>query len=118
MSRLRPWSVLWLLLVVGQVGRAEELQRVGEARLQVLLWPVYTSRLYSEDGDYRRGQRPLRLEIEYLRNIRSEALVERTAEEWQSQQLTHQNQQLWLNLLRTLWPDIRKGDRLARWADR
>lgn len=102
-----------LMLALALPTAAGSLKPVGEARLKVLFWPVYHSRLYSENGAYQRGQRPLRLEIEYLRDITAVQLVERTGQEWQSQNLTHENQQQWLVLLGTLWPDISKGDRLA-----
>lgn len=87
-----------------------DLQKVGEARLKVLLWSVYDSRLYTASGSYRDGERPLRLEIEYLINIPSEKLVERTLTEWEAIGRTHPQQQAWLEELRTIWPDIKAGD--------
>lgn len=86
------------------------LQLVGEARLSVLFWNVYDSRLYTEDGRYQEGRRPLRLEIEYLRDIESRALVEQTAEEWAHLEVDHPDQSRWLDRLRALWPDVGKGD--------
>ncbi len=92
---------------------ANELQLVGAARLKVLFWPVYDSRLYAVDGRYQPGELPLRLEIEYLRDIPAAQLVSRTAEEWQSIGLQHPQQQDWLQQLESLWPDIARNDVLV-----
>lgn len=86
---------------------------VGEARLKVLFWSVYDSSLYSADGGYQNGQRPLRLDIKYLLNVDAEDLVARTRQEWQFQNLTHPRQQAWLDTLQALWPDISASDVLS-----
>jgi len=95
----------------GQATTAFEL--VGTARLRVMLWSIYDSRLYTESGSYRRKERPLRLEIEYLRNISADRLIDRTAKEWAAMGRNHPAQDRWLARLKDLWPDIRKGDVLA-----
>lgn len=87
-----------------------ELQKVGEARLKVLFWSIYDSRLYTPSGEYDTGERPLRLEIEYFMDIRAEALVDRTAKEWRQMGLEHPDQDAWLERLASLWPDIEDGD--------
>lgn len=110
-------KVLLLSLSLGLAGAAAAseapLQLVGQARLQFLFWPVYDSSLYSADGSYQEGQRPLRLEITYLRDIAADDLVARTAVEWEAQGLFHSDQQQWLQDLAKLWPDVRAGDTLA-----
>ena len=92
---------------------AAPLQKVGEAKLRVLLWSVYNSRLYTADGSYTEGTRPLRLEIEYLIDVKAGKLVERTRDEWQAIGREHPRQEAWLALLGELWPDIQAGDVLA-----
>ena len=89
------------------------LQKVGEAKLRVLFWDIYHSRLYTESGDYQRGQRPLKLEIQYLLDIESDALVDRTRSEWEDQGLENDNQEQWLQALRELWPDVSQDDVLV-----
>lgn len=111
MKRLTLLLVLaWALF---PVARADAWELVGEARLTFLFWSVYDSRLYSLDGQYSDGQRPLRLEIQYLLDVDSDDLVSRTLAEWQHQQLQHPRQQQWALQLATIWPDIREGDVLA-----
>lgn len=101
-----------LLLTFGPTAIAEptDLQKVGEAQLKVLFWPIYDSRLYTANGTYQPGEPPLRLEIEYLRDIAAKDLVERTAAEWEAQQLSHPNQLQWLETLAQIWPDVSEND--------
>ena len=71
---IRQLAVLLIsLALTGAAVRANEtatdLQMVGEARLKVLFWSVYDSRLYTADGDSQAGERPVRLDIQYLMNI-------------------------------------------------
>ena len=90
-----------------------QLQMVGEARLEVLFWSIYDSRLYTADGSYREGQRPLRLEIEYLIDIKAEKLAQRTLKEWRHMGRDHPRQAQWADAMQRLWPDIESGDKLA-----
>jgi hypothetical protein len=99
------------------LAQSTELALVGEARLKFLFWPVYDSRLYSENGSYRDTQRPVRLEIQYLRDIEAQALVEQTGNAWQQQRIPAQQQQLWLQALSELWPDVSKNDVLTLHID-
>jgi hypothetical protein len=113
--RWLPLAALAMALAAPALTVADNpaLQLVGEARLKVLLWSVYDSRLYTPDGDYREGQRPLRMEIEYLLDIESAKLVERTAQEWRAMGRSHPAEDAWLERLGALWPDIDSGDVIA-----
>ncbi|MEM1191259.1 MAG: chalcone isomerase family protein [Pseudomonadota bacterium] len=113
---------LWLMValvvafqVPSSIAAADELalKKVGEARLRVFLWSIYNSRLYTPTGSYREGDRPLRLDIEYLINVRRAALVERTGDEWDAMGRSHPQQEAWLTRLTELWPDIFKKDVLS-----
>jgi len=106
-------TLLLSLVCAAAWAQPSQLEKVGEAELRVLFWSVYNSRLYSADGQYRQGQRPLQLQIEYLLDIKSEALVERTGNEWDSQGVTHERQEQWLATLAELWPDVSKNDVLT-----
>lgn len=89
------------------------LQKVGEARLKVMFWSIYDSRLYTENGRYEDGQRPLKLEIEYLMDISSRKLVERTAKEWEDMGMELPQREEWIEQLSVLFPDIVEGDTLS-----
>ncbi len=113
MIRYLASLVFALLAAATTSAYSEPLQMVGEARLNVMFFSVYDSRLYTSDGRYEPDQRPLRLEIEYLRNIKARALVEQTGAEWDHLQVTHERRDAWLTELAALWPDVGKNDVIA-----
>lgn len=88
------------------------MQKVGQAKLEILFWDIYQSSLYSADGQYTDQQLPLALEIHYLRDIDADELVEKTADEWRKLGLDSKQTQTWLNRLGDIWPDLKKGDEL------
>lgn len=116
---MKRWVLVLLALLVPAMARADagDLQMVGQARLEVLWWPVYDSRLYSPGGIYVEGTRPLRLEIQYLRDIQAQDLIENTRKEWQRLGLVGAQQQ-WLQDLVRLWPNVKKNDVLALALDK
>jgi hypothetical protein len=107
------FAIVLLFCCAMSIAGEHSMQLVGQPRLQVLFWPVYDSRLFSHDGDYREGQRPLRLEIEYLRDVASSKLVENTDSEWQQLPGVPAYSEQWLQALSQLWPDVTAGDVLA-----
>ncbi|SVE18486.1 uncharacterized protein METZ01_LOCUS471340 [marine metagenome] len=84
-------SIYWLLAVlctlvfsgVSMANPLDDLKKVGEAKLKVLFWDVYNSSLYSKTGEYQVEQFPQALNINYLRDIDAEDLIERTQDEWE-----------------------------------
>lgn len=114
---MRRVLVLALILACSVQARASDLQLVGEARLKVLFWPIYDSRLYTADGQYQDGQLPVRLELAYLRDIRARDLIDRTAQEWDQQGLDNPRRAEWLERLEDIWPDVSKDERLALEVD-
>ena len=107
---------LTLATAAGAADRGD-MQLVGEARLQVLFWPVYDSRLFTADGDFSSGERPVRLEIQYLRDIKAADLVARTGVEWRDQGVEHPGMDYWLESLSKLWPDVTENDTLTLTVD-
>lgn len=106
--------LLAALLPAPASGAAEgELEKVGEARLKVMFWSIYDSRLYMPDGRYEPGKRPLRLELQYLRDIPSQELVKRTGKEWDGLGVPKEKQEGWMKKLQGLWPDINENDVLT-----
>lgn len=117
MSRLTLLLLTLCLAPSLVMAQHAELELVGEARLKVLFWPVYNSSLYSANGTYSEAQRPVRFEIQYLRDIDAQELVEHTGNEWQQQRIPIQQQQPWLQALSELWPDVAKNDVLTLYID-
>lgn len=97
-------------------------KQVGETKLKFLFWDVYESRLFSADGTYKakdsfNDEYPLVLEIEYLRDIDAKDLVENTIEQWQHLKLEQDQYEEYLPWLQQVWPNVKKGDRLAIYVD-
>jgi len=109
--------VLALIICNRAAASAGSLQMVGQARLDFMIWPIYDSRLYSVDGNYQEGQLPLRLEIQYLRDVDAVDLVKHTQSEWQRQGLSHVGEQQWLATLSRLLPSVKKNDVLTLLVD-
>ncbi|WP_165831925.1 MULTISPECIES: chalcone isomerase family protein [Gammaproteobacteria] len=95
---------------------SENLQRVGETRLEVFFFDVYDAALFTDTGRYPEAQ-TIRLRLDYLRDFKARSLIERTEEEWLKLDIqVGENHQRWLEQLYDTWPDITKGDCLvAQW---
>jgi hypothetical protein len=93
------------------------MKKVGAAKLEMFFFDIYHSELYSDDGEYRKDDYPLALNINYLRNIKAKDLVERTEQEWQKLGYSAEQIAPWLKTVNELWPDIKKGDSLLLVVD-
>lgn len=131
MKTIRLLCLLPLLLLSGWAQAsgavsampwAQQLQPLGEGRFSRFLFDIYDARLFAASSSWP-GQvqqaLPVALELTYLRDIEAEDLVEATADQWQLQPqwANHPQQPQWLASLRQLWPDVRRGDRLAVLVD-
>ena len=97
--------------LVDQVDQGDQtLRKCGVARLKVLFWDVYESSLYTPDGTWSEGVRPLRLDIRYLRSISALDLVKQTGKEWAEQGKSSPQHMVWQGELLSIWPDVTEGD--------
>jgi Chalcone isomerase-like len=88
----------------------------GSARLSIWGFEIYQANLWTVGGfsaqDY--SQHAFALELEYLRNFSSDAIAKRSIQEMQRVggfSVTQADQ--WQAQLRTLIPDVKKGDRIT-----
>ena len=88
----------------------QALRKCGAARLKVLFWDIYESSLYTPDGTWSEGVRPLRLDIRYLRAISALDLVKQTGKEWAEQGKSSPEHVVWQGELLSIWPDVTEGD--------
>ena len=96
----------------------DRLQPVGSTTLKVLLWTIYHSTLFTDDGEYRGIEPGLALQIDYRRNIKSEKLISTTRDQWQKLALYDPDtSESWLVELASLWPDIRRGDSITLYVE-
>lgn len=89
------------------------LSLVGEAKLKIMVWDIYESRLYAPEGRFDDSTSEYMLEITYLRNIKNTHLVEQTHKQWQHLGIPDSKSKPFIERLRTLWPDVAEGDTLT-----
>ena len=97
--------------VTGETGVS--FQTVGEARLREFLFDVYDSELSTPTGIYEPEQRPVKLEITYLRDFKAKSIVQQTIKEWRHLGVAPEQYERYLKLIDDLWPDIEEGDTLT-----
>jgi hypothetical protein len=92
-----------------------KLQEVGQATFSVFFWDIYKSKLQTTSGSYplQTSNDSLLYQIEYLMDITSNDLIEKTVEQWQHIGVPEHHYQAYLPQLEGLWPDINKRDSLA-----
>ena len=91
-------------------------QVVGNARLRVWGFEVYDVQLKAEPGfdSARFADVRLALELSYLRNLKGADIAERSLDEMRNlETIAPAQAEVWLGAMRNLFPDVKKGDRLA-----
>lgn len=91
-------------------------QLVGSARLTVWGFEVYDARLLAAPGFQREryAQQAFTLELGYLRGFEGKVIAERSLAEMQRiDDFTEAQGQKWLADMKRLFPDVKRGDRLA-----
>jgi hypothetical protein len=91
-------------------------QEVGSARLRVWGFEVYDVRLKAGPGfdSARFADVRLALELSYLRNLKGADIAERSLDEMRNlEPIAPAQAEVWLTAMRSLFPDVKKGDRLA-----
>ncbi|WP_286235171.1 chalcone isomerase family protein [Thalassotalea sediminis] len=91
-----------------------DLTQVGKATFSFLFWDIYHSKLYTNSGTYsEKENQTLLLEIQYLKDIARDDLLEKTVEQWQYLGFSIEQYGKYLDTLRVLWPNIEAGDSLS-----
>jgi len=91
-------------------------QLLGEARLNFLGMHVYDIRLWGEPGATARDllSMPLALELQYARALDGQAIAERSLKEMQGlARIEPPQAERWLQQMRQIFPDVKKGDRIT-----
>jgi hypothetical protein len=100
---------------LAEASISKHFKLLGRAKFSVLFWDIYESALFTSDG-----QRPLStpcqhsmFEIQYLRDISKKELLENTKAQWQHLSVENNVYQPYLQILDSIWPDIKAGDQLT-----
>tara|TARA_R110000744_G_scaffold117745_1_gene220134 strand:+ start:26157 stop:26804 length:648 start_codon:yes stop_codon:yes gene_type:complete len=88
---------------------------LGKAKLSVLFWDIYESSLLTTDGQvpFSNVCQHSLFEIQYLRDISKQDLLDNTAAQWRHLSLNENEYLTFLPLLEKIWLDINAGDRLS-----
>lgn len=94
-------------------------KEVGRAKFSVLFWDIYNSTLYTKSGEYQHDNLPesLLFKIEYLKDISTDDLLERTVQQWQHLQIPESKFNTFIPKLKAIWPNISAGDSLTMLVD-
>ncbi len=108
-------GVIFGICLAGLVSAdpVKELDQVGTATLRVLFWTIYNSTLYSIDGQFRGVEPGIALELSYRRRLTTTTLIDWTRREWKKQSLFSKQTEEWLQILSTIWSDVKRGDVLV-----
>ncbi|EFP98589.1 chalcone isomerase family protein [Vibrio caribbeanicus] len=94
-----------------------EWPKAGSAELSVLFFDVYSSELYTPDGDYIVEDditpHPLALSITYKRDISKAALVEATVEQWNKLGYDQTLIPGWEEIVTNIFPGVSEGHNLT-----
>ena len=89
----------------------------GQGRLRFLGLGIYDARLWAAGGALSPqawADRPLALELQYLRHLKGPLIAERSLTEMRRQgPISATQEQAWLKTLQSLIPDVQEGDRLV-----
>jgi hypothetical protein len=91
-------------------------QLLGQAQLRYLGLHVYDIRLWGEPGASMRDLQSaaLALELEYARALDGQAIAERSLKEMQGlARIDAAQAERWLQQMRQIFPDVKKGDRIT-----
>ncbi|MEL0629862.1 chalcone isomerase family protein [Psychromonas aquatilis] len=104
---------VWQKTLTNEVTKTD-FKMVGNATFSYLLWDIYESYLSTPSGKFSFDEnQDLLYKIQYLRNIKAADLVDETENQWQKIGLNKQQYTTYLSQLKSIWPDINKGDSLT-----
>lgn len=88
-------------------------QKVGEARLTMMLWDVYDATLIAPNGKWS-ADKPFALQLTYLRHLDGEKIADRTIKEMRKQGFQDEIKlATWHTQMRQIFPDVYEGDILS-----
>jgi hypothetical protein len=108
-----PWS----LSSDFKVAALEDMNLIGEARMEVLFWDVYDARLYAPSNSWSPEQ-PFALVLTYLLDLKGERIAERSIQEIRKQGFDDElTLARWYEMLAGIIPDVGDGDEIVGVSD-
>lgn len=85
---------------------------VGSGQLRWFGFLIYEATLWAPEGDFRPGERPYALAIDYRRHISGSKLTQTTIDEFQRFGISSERIHRWEKHLMQLFPDVEPGDQI------
>ena len=100
-----------------QVAALEEMNLIGEARMEVLFWDVYDARLYAPGTSWR-PELPFALVLTYLLELKGERIAQRSIQEIRKQGFDDEiTLARWYEMLVGIIPDVGDRDEIVGVSD-
>ncbi len=93
-----------------------ELKHVGTGSIRWFGFTIYEAGLWTANGNFNglTGSLPMALHITYQKHIKSGALAERTAREWERLSIySLDKRKEWQQRLAMIWPSVQPGDSIT-----
>ena len=85
-------------------------QKVGSARMHVMIWDIYDADLYAPNGNWS-AEKPYALQLTYLRNLDGQKIADRSIKEIREQGFNDETTLLsWQIRMKNIFPDVKQGD--------
>jgi len=85
-------------------------QKVGNAKMNFMLWDIYEATLFAPNGQWSFDQ-PFVLELKYLRHLSGEKIADRSVQEMRGQGFDDEVKlAAWHTQMREIFPDVDEGD--------
>lgn len=101
-----------LLMLLWLASSSTNWATIGEYKFTYWLWDVYEAKLEAQSAQFDRSS-SYKLTLTYLRDIKSEDLVEETYAQWEHLGYDSKQDTQWLEQLHRAFPDVRKGDSIS-----
>lgn len=111
------WFVVFLSMLMPVAAlAAEPMEKMGSARLRVMMLSVYDATLYAPGGVYN-AEEPHALALTYRMNFTRDEIVDRTLQEIRDAQTVSDAQaKTWRAELNRVIPDVKNGDTIKATA--
>jgi hypothetical protein len=111
------WLIVFLSMMMPVSAlAATPMEKVGSARLRVMMLSVYDATLYAPGGEYDASE-PHALALTYRMNFSSDEIIDRTLQEIRdAQSVSDAQAKRWRAELKRVIPDVKDGDTIKATA--
>ncbi|GAA5316317.1 MAG: hypothetical protein AseanaTS_15210 [Candidatus Pelagadaptatus aseana] len=106
-------SLILVSFLTISTAYATSWQTIGQSTLTFWRWDIYTATLYNDQGQYQGIESPLKLSLNYHRNIPAKRIYKETRKQFKRLGYQSSEHDLWLDAFYRALPDIESGATLS-----